>query len=573
MAGLAALALVAGCAQAPSEGATTRGVSQAADPPVPTASSLGSYLAGGVAQRDHDYAGAAEYLERALKDDPDNLELTRRAFLLRLSAGQMDRANELARRLVTLDPSAGLASLVLLAAQEKAGDEAGAAAAAERLSTDGLLRFSTPLVVAWTRAGQHDAKGALEALDRLDRTRGFEQLKTFHLALIEDFLGQTEAASAAYKKIIAGAERLNWRSADMAGRFYERHGQPAEAKAIYERFAKENPGSAELVAPALQRIAAGTIPPPVVDGVKDGLAEALFDIASVLNQRDTEDLSLIYAQISLELEPKHGLARLLVAEIADSQDRLQDALVTYRSIDPSSPFAWQARLRAAEVLDQLDRTDEAVTELNKMAAERPNSAEPLIELGDILRGRNRFSEAVTAYDGAIARIPKIEARHWALFYSRGIALERSNQWPRAEADFQHALELQPDQPLVLNYLGYSWVEKGEHLDQALKMIERAVELRPTDGYIVDSLGWAYFQLGHYQEAALYLEHALELLPQDPTINDHLGDAYWRAGRESEARYQWRRALQFKPEADQVKTIEAKLDKGLNAPPPAGARGG
>jgi tetratricopeptide (TPR) repeat protein len=574
VAGLALLALVAGCAQAPSEGATAREAPAASDvPPVSTASGLGSYLAGGVAQRDHNYAAAAEYLERTLKHDPDNVDLLRRAFLLRVSAGQMDRATALARRLVVVDPGSSLASLVLLVAQEKAGDEAGAAASAERLSSDGLLRFSAPLVVAWTRTGQHDAKGALEALDRLDRIRGFEQLKTFHLALIDDFVGNAEGASAAYKKIIAGAERLNWRTAEMAGRFYERHGQAAEAKALYERFAKENPGNSELVQAGLQRIAAGEVPPPVVGGVKDGLAEAMFDIASVLNQRDTEDLSLVYAQFAIELEPKHGLARLLVAEIADSQQRLQEALATYRSIDPSSPFSWQARMRAAEVLDQLDRTDEAIAELKKLAADRPNSSQPLIELGDILRGRNRFAEAVTAYDEAVARIPQIEPRHWALLYSRGIALERSGQWPRAEADFERALELQPDQPLVLNYLGYSWVEKGQHLEKALKMIERAVELRPSDGYIVDSLGWAFFQLGRYNEATQYLEHALELLPQDPTINDHLGDAYWRSGREAEARYQWRRALQFKPEADQVKTIEAKLDKGLTAPPATGARGG
>ena len=574
IAGLALLALVAGCAQAPSEGATARQAAASSDlPPVPTASGLGSYLAGGVAQRDHNYATAAEYLERSLKQDPDNLDLLRRTFLLRLSAGQMDRATALARRLAVVDPGASLASLVLLVAQEKAGDQAGAAASAERLSSEGLLRFSAPLVVAWTRAGQHDAKGALEALDRLDRIRGFEHLKAFHTALIDDFVGNAEGAGAAYKKLVAGAERLNWRTAEMAGRSYERHGQPAEAKALYERFAKENPGNAELVQAGLQRIAAGEIPPPAVGSVNDGLAEAMFDIATVLNQRDTEDLSLVYAQLAIELEPRHGLARLLVAEIADSQGRLQEALVTYQSIDPASPFAWQARLRAAEVLDQLDRTDEAVADLRKMAAERPNSPQALIELGDILRGRNRFAEAVTVYDAALERIPKIEPRHWALFYSRGIALERSGQWPRAEADFQRALELQPDQPLVLNYLGYSWVEKGEHLEKALKMIERAVELRPSDGYIVDSLGWAFFQLGHYAEATQYLERALELLPQDPTINDHLGDAYWRSGREAEARYQWRRALQFKPEADQIKTIEAKLDKGLSAPPSTGARGG
>ena len=577
MAGRAAIlgvaAVVAACAQAPSQGATTaRPVAPVTDDPIAMESPLGSYLAGSLAQQEHAYGAAAEYLERALQHDPDNVDLLRRAFLLRLSMGDGARAAALASRLVAADPRAGIASLVLVVEQVKAGDDAAAASAADRLPADGLLRFSAPLITAWTKAGQHDQKSALAALDQYDRMRGFDQLKAFHLALIDDYLGDVGGASQAYKKILEGSERLNWRTTDVAGRFFERHGRAAEAKALYERFLRENHDNGDLVQPSLARIVAGQIPPATAGSVKDGLAEALFDLASVLNQRDTQDLALIYARLALELAPKYVLAQLLVAEIAEAEQRLPEALTVYRSIDRSSPFGWSAQLRAAEVLDQLDRTDEAVSELKRMAAERPDSAQALIELGDISRGRNRFADAVAAYDGAVARLEPVEGRYWSLFYSRGIALERSSQWPRAEADFLRALELQKDQPLVLNYLGYSWIEKREHLDQALKMIERAVELRPNDGYIVDSLGWAHFQLGDYPQATQYLERAIELLPEDPTINDHLGDAYWRSGRLAEARYQWQRALQFQPEADEVKTIDAKLDKGLAAPT-ASSRGG
>jgi len=572
---LALAAVLAACGQAPSQGATTaRPAPQVVDDPIATESGLGSYLAGSLAQQEHAYGPAADYIERALKDDPDNADLLRRAFLLRLSEGDGARAAALAKRVVVADPNAGLASLVLLVEQVKAGDDAGAAAAADHLPVDGLLRFSAPLVVAWIRAGQHDQKAALAALDQYDKMRGFEQLKEFHLALIDDYLGDVDGASQAYKKMLdGGAERLNWRTADMAGRFMERHGRAPEAKALYERFLRDNRDNGDLVQPSLARIQGGQIPPATVTGVKDGLAEALFDLASVLNQRDTQDLALVYARLTLELSPKYVLAQLLIAEVAESQQRLEEALSLYRAVDPASPLSWSARLRAAEALDQLDRTDEAVSTLQQMASERPQAAQPLIELADILRGRNRFAEAATAYDGAVARIEPTEGRYWSLFYSRGIALERSGQWPRAEADFLHALEIQKDQPLVLNYLGYSWIEKREHLDQALKMIERAVELRPNDGYIVDSLGWAHFQLGDYPQATQLLERAIELLPEDPTINDHLGDAYWRSGRLAEARYQWRRALQFQPEADEVKTIDAKLDKGLTEPPAASSRGG
>jgi tetratricopeptide (TPR) repeat protein len=572
---LAVAALVAACGQAPSQGATTaKAVSPVADDPIATESALGSYLAGSLAQQEHAYGSAAEYLERALKQDPDNVDLLRRAFLLRLTQGQSTRAAALAKRLVAMDAHVGLASLVLLIQQAKAGDDTGAASAADQLPADGLLRFSAPLVAAWTKAGQHDQKAAVAALDQYDRMRGFEQLKAFHLALIDDYLGDVDGASQAYKKMLAGSEHVNWRTADIAGRFLERHGRAPEAKTLYERFLKDNRDNSDLVQPSLARIEAGKIPSATVGGLKDGLAEALFDLASVLNQRDTQDLALIYARITLELAPKYVLAQLLIAEIAEAEQRLPEALAVYRSIDPASPFGWSAQLRAAEVLDELDRTDEAVGELQRLAAERSNSAQPLVELGDILRGRNRYPDAAGAYDGAVARVEPADGRYWSLFYSRGIALERSGQWPRAEADFLRALELQKDQPLVLNYLGYSWVEKRQNLDRALKMIERAVELRPNDGYIVDSLGWAHFQLGDYPQATQYLERAIELLPEDPTINDHLGDAYWRSGRLAEARYQWRRALQFQPEADEVKTIDAKLDKGLSTPPTtATSRGG
>jgi Flp pilus assembly protein TadD len=274
------------------------------------------------------------------------------------------------------------------------------------------------------------------------------------------------------------------------------------------------------------------------------------------------------------MRPDFPLAQLLVAEIYEDQRHTADALALYRGIDPKSPLGWTARLRAVAALDALDRTDEAASELRRMAAERPDDPDPLVELGDIMRARNRFADAVPAYDAAITRVGEVKPQHWRLYYSRAAALERSGQWPRAEVDLKRALELQPDQPLVLNYLGYSWIDRGENLDEGLRMVKRAVELRPNDGYIVDSLGWAYYRLGDFAHAAQFLEKAIELLPEDPTVNDHLGDAYWQEGRVVEARYQWQRALQFKPEADLVKAIETKLDRGIaKLPAAAVTRGG
>ena len=197
-----------------------------------------------------------------------------------------------------------------------------------------------------------------------------------------------------------------------------------------------------------------------------------------------------------------------------------------------------------------------------MAQREPTRPDSLIALGDLLRGEDRFAEAEAAYTRALQRVPAIDRRHWRLLYARGIAYERTKRWPQAEADLLKALELEPEQPFVLNYLGYSWVDQGLNLDRAKAMLHRAVELRPEDGFIVDSLGWAYFRLGEHDKAVTYLERAVELEPGDPVINDHLGDGYWRVGRMREARFQWQRALTFEPEPELATVIQDKLVNGL-----------
>lgn len=562
------VAAMAGCTAA----GGANGPADAA-PPAASMSAVGSYLAARYALEVHDYPRAAEYMNHALAEDPGNFDLLRRTFTLRIGEGDIGAAAPLAQRIVALDRTAGLAQLVLLLQEAKRGDFAAAAARAHALPLEGAQRFAAPLLAAWCEAALHRPAPALQALNGLDQLRGVQMLKDLHTALIADYAGRIDAAAAAYKRAIGGQQHLTWRTVELAGNFYERHQRSAEARRLYEQLGGGDQG-AELTGDALARIARGEIPPPVVATPQDGIAEALFDLASVLDQPETLDASLVYARLALDLRPDFPLAQLLIAEIDEDQQLTADALAQYRAVDPKSPLGWTARLRAANALDALGRTDEAVTELRRMAAERPQDPEPLVELGDILRGRSRFADAVTAYDAAIARLGTVGPQQWRLFYSRGAALERAGQWPQAERDLKHALELQPDQPLVLNYLGYSWIDRGEHLEDGLKMVQRAVELRPDDGYIVDSLGWAYYRLGDFPHAVRFLEKALELLPEDATINDHLGDAYWQEGRLVEARYQWRRALLFKPEADQVKVIQTKLDRGIAKLPAAtSARGG
>jgi len=539
-------------------------------PPADSDHLLGQYLAGRHAQQLRDFTVAASRYEKAIAIDPDAPELISRTFLMEVCVGHFDRARALAQKELKLDPGDAIAELVLVVDRLKAGDTAGALKHAAALPTDGVHRFIGPFALAWTRKAAGDLAGADSALQGLDKFNGFQPLKAFQLGLLYDYAGKPDKAQQYFDKALDANEQLNWRLTDAIANFDERHGRAAEAKALYERFIQQNTSSD--LAMSVTMLRSPGPPQPTIRSPADGLAEAMFDLASVLNQAETIDLSLLYDRFALTVRPQFPLAQLLLADILSAQNKPEQSLAVLAEIPASSPYSWSARLRSAVNLDTLERTDEAIAQLKSMAAENPRLIGAPVELGDILRSKKRFGDAVVAYDEAIRRAAASGLpERWALFYDRGVALERSGEWTRAEADLLHALELKPEQPMVLNYLGYSWIDRGENLEKGLNMIEKAVELRPEDGYIVDSLGWAHYRMGDYAGAVQSLEKATELVPEDPTINDHLGDAYWQTGRLVEARYQWRRALQFGPQENEVKPIEAKLERGLNLPatPPRG----
>ena len=570
---LMAALLACSCGAMPALGATSAST-QPPKPPTPTSDNhpFGTYLAGRHAEQLRDYPAAASWFDRAITNDPEAPELISRTFLMAVGAGNFDRARALSHEELKLDPSDALAQLVLLIERLKANDPAGAARHAADLPTDGVHRFIGPLALAWTKMAGGDLPGAEAALQQLDKFNGFKPLKDFQLGLLYDFAGQTDKAEANYSATLALTNQLNWRLTDAIANFYERHGKAKEAKALYDKFIEQNAAS-EIAQSVLAARPPG-VPKPLIASASDGLAEALFDLASVLNQTETMDLALVYDRFALALEPNFPLAQLLLADVLSAQNEPEQSLAVLDQIPRNSPYSWSGRLRVAANLDTLERSDEAIVQLREMAAESPKTTSADVQLGDLLRNKKRFDEAAAAYDEAIRRAKEQSLPdRWTLFYDRGVSYERAGQWTLAEPDLLRALELKPEQPLILNYLGYSWIDKGENLDRGMKMVEKAVELRPEDGYIVDSLGWAHYRLGDYAGAVQYLERAIELVPADPTINDHLGDAYWQTGRFTEARYQWRRALQFGPDKTDVKPIEVKLEDGLAAPTPAKERGG
>ena len=528
-----------------------------------SASPAGNYLAGRQAQKNRDFGNASRFLGKALEKTPDNTLLLRNTFLARLADGDITEAVPMAREIVKRQNSAPIAKLILLVDAVERNDLPGAGPILANFPERGFSGFLKPLLTSWVMVGATDGSDPIEALSPLKNQSGLRVLYELHAALLSDAVGRPEEAEKHYKFAAKNVRRSTLRVVQGYGQHLERAGKTEQARLLYETYLKENPDSVVL-GPAMERLDKGEKPALLVSGPAEGIAEALFNIAGTMTRQNSAQDALIFGQLALHLRPDFDLARMLVAGILESMNRNEDAIAAYREIDSQSPFHWSARLRVAGNLEALDRDDDAIALLQILTREDATRPEPLVSLGDLLRSNKRFAESVAAYDRAIELLSDLDKRHWTILYSRGISLERSKQWERAERDFKRALELNPDQPYVLNYLGYSWVDQGINLGPAREMIERAVKLRPNDGYIVDSLGWVLYRLKDFEGAVQHLERAVELRPNDPTINDHLGDAYWRVGRYTEARFQWQRALALKPEADQISAIEDKLQRGLAA---------
>jgi tetratricopeptide (TPR) repeat protein len=359
------------------------------------------------------------------------------------------------------------------------------------------------------------------------------------------------------------------RAVEAYGRWAARQGKKDEALEVFGKFEKLLPRH-PLIAEEVRDIKRGAKIGSLVDSPQAGAAEVLYGLGASLGRQGGEDLSVLYLQLALYLQPKHALALLSLADLYENLKKPDLAIRTYERVPQDSPLRRNADIQLSVNYDTVDRTEDAKARLNALIEAHPDDVEAIMALGNILRARKAFHECGEVYSKAIATITQPEKSHWLVYYFRGICYERDKQWSKAEADLKKALELFPDQAHVLNYLGYSWVDQGVNLEEGMQMIRRAVEQRPDDGYIVDSLGWAYYRIGDYAEAVKNLERAVELKPEDPTINDHLGDAYWRVGRTLEARFQWSHARDLKPEPDDLKKVEEKLKTGLGEGPSSSA---
>ncbi len=520
----------------------------------------GAYLAAGNAFSRNDFPSAAQHFARAMLSDPKNTSLMVNAVISYVGAGDFERALVVARRLNSADPGNQIANMLLLSEAVVRQDFQQARS---YLSNDAPGRdLVSGLARAWIEVGLGRMSKASASLDSLSGQSGLKGFALFHkalaLALVGDFEGADRILSgkagtgvpATRRAVIAHAQILSQLERD-----------DAALALIRQSFSGDLDPALQALVDRLEN--GDTVPFTLVGNARDGLGEMFLGLADALNKDGASKTTLVYARLAQYLRPDESAAALLTAGMLEDLGQFDLATAVYESIPPDDPAFLSAELGRAGALRRAGKSEAEIEVLKQLAKSFPESGLALRALGDAYRRSGNFEQAAAAYDRAVALLGADRPSQWSLFYRRGIANERLGRWTAAEADFRKALELNPDQPLVLNYLGYSYVEKNTNLEEALSMIERAVKNRPDDGYITDSLGWALYRLGRYRQAVTQMERAVELVPTDPILNDHLGDVYWAVGRRREANFQWSRALSFGPEDKDAKRIRRKLELGLD----------
>ena len=564
-----AIVLLAGPALAQTSGAAD--ASKTAQYPtsrdLQESTTAGSYLAARHASVDRDAGSAAAFYRSALRSDPKNNDLLDRAFISSLADGDIDEAVKYADRILGIDKNNRVARLVVGVRALKQKQYALAQQNINQSVRGPITDLVATLLASWASFGAGNTPAAIASIDKLTGPEWYPIFKDLHAGLIYELANKQKDAGARFER----AYKLDdsaLRVTDAYGRWLSRNKDDAAAVDVYEKFDKKL-ARHPLVVEALREAKAGRKLAPLVDSVQSGAAEALYGIGASLTRRGGEDLALVYLQLALYLHPNHALALLSLGDLYESVKKPQMALKVYERVPANSPLKRNAQIQLATDLDAVDRSDEALKILKGVTSDDPKDIEAIMALGNIERSRKKFEDCANTYSQGIDATDA-DKPNWILFYFRGICEERSKQWPKAEADLKKALSLQPEQAHVLNYLGYSWIDQGINLDDAMAMIRRAVDQRPDDGFIVDSLGWAYYRIADYDNAVKNLERAIDLKPEDPTINDHLGDAYWRVGRRLEAKFQWQHAKDLKPEPEELPKIEAKIRDGLPDEPPAAA---
>jgi tetratricopeptide (TPR) repeat protein len=530
----------------------------AGDPPSDRA--YGAFLSARYAEAQHDPVRASQYYMQALRLEPDNPQLMQEGFLAALLAGSPE-----AEALATKVPANILADMLRGNWAAQNGDFADASQIFTRLPQDQMVGLIRPLLLAWTKFGQGDAQAALAELQLYDNSGAFSSVYVLNGALIADAAHDDAAAARLYNQASGGP--INLRLVEILGSWHARQRQPELAAQDLATLIAAHP-NLRIALPQLE----AHLDKPVINTTTQGLAEAYLTLAGSLGRPSQSFLRITLLHFALMLRPDLTPARLLLASAqlgnpaaTPAPAQLRNALATLQPVPPDDPLYGPVAVQRAHLLAALKRPAEAVALLDQLSAAMPNDPGLLADAGGIWRKADQPAKALPYYNRALDLIgTPAPAAAWVLYFDRGICEDELGNWAAAERDITKALALSPNQPYVLNYLGYSWALRGEHLDEARAMLQRAVTLDPNDGAVLDSLGYIDLHVHRTREAVAELTKAVELNPVDAEVNAHLGDAFWQAGQELQANYQWQRALTLKPDAKLRAELEGKLHKYFSA---------
>ena len=542
----------------------TQAPARSPDEDVETRSLLGNYLAGRFAKGQQDTDNAADFYSRALQRDPQNEVLLEQAFQMEVMNGEWQKALPLAEQLAAVQPAHRMSRFLLGVSAFKSGNYPKAEEHFKSAAENPIGELTSAIARGWTKLAAGDNSGALAAVDLPKQPEWAQFYLRYHRALMADIVGKKDEARTAFERMFKQDSRT-LRTALAYSHHAAHYGDFKLARTVLkDQFERSQGEPHPLAKDVRDKIDGKQKLPFLVNSAPEGLAEVFYGLGEALTGEGGVSLGTIYLQLALYAKPDHAFALAALASAQETAKRYVDANVTYEKIAKGSALQNAIEIRKAFNLNALDKPEEAQALLETLAKREPKDIRPLEALGNIMRSRKKYAEAVSYFSRAIDIIGKGDARHWGYYYARGTSYERIKNWPAAEADLKRALALAPDQALVLNYLGYSWIDQGRNMKEGMKLIEKAVQLKPDDGYIVDSLGWAHYKQGNYRDAVRYLERAVEIRPEDPTLNDHLGDAFWQVGRTQEARFQWSQALTLSPEPEDAEKIKLKIERGLPA---------
>jgi len=525
---------------------------------------FGEYLTGRHALFNHQYDVAADNYLEAIKQDPENIELMQFSLSVFIAAGRFEDAFFVNEKLKEMDAQNEVSNILDFFNKTKNKSYIEALIDIDELSSTGIMNLIKPFFRAWIDAAEGSTSEIDAVVNSFEEENNFNFFNFFQAGLIYEYLEDFEKAESFYAQALNERGHLNLRAVEAYGKILKKNGKTEKAISILEDYIDQATANEQLKA-TLNEVRNDEQFEPFVSSLNEGFAEIFYTVSTILMQDNVKSIATNFLQYAAFFKPEFPLVHFLQAQIFESDQYYRGAQNEFDKIKTDSPLYFQSKLQRAWLYNDMDRPEETIAALLKLEKEYPDNREVLNSIAEFYRMNERFAEAIPAYSKVIDNIEEENVRDWIIYYTRGIVFDQEKRWAEAEMDFKKALEIRPEQPMVLNYLAYSWVDRGLNYVEAKKMLIRAVELRPNDGYIVDSLGWALYKMGDYEEAVPVLERAAQLETQDWAINDHLGDAYWTVGRKNEARFQWRHALSLSRDEDKIDLIKSKIKDGYTKP--------